>query len=198
MSPMQTVETRMLSEATSLERPLVMAMPAARDMEVGMELAPGVRPPRLVTLMIRPPPALRISGMDSWMSRTAPQTLSSKSDSQSSWLTSLEALGHGDAGVVDQNVQPAEPVDGRPHDLARAVGLHHVGGQRHDDSFGGRSDLFGSLVQHFLTPGHDHHVRAFLGHAEGRRLPDTVTATGDNGDFILESQVHSSSQKHRA
>ena len=187
----------MLSDARSLDRPLVMAMPAARDMEVGMEFAPGVRPPRLVTLMIRPPPALRISGTDCWMSRTAPQTLSSKSDSQSSWLTCSKLLGHGDAGVVDQNVQPAEPVDGRPHDLVGAVGLRHVGRQRHDDSLGGGPDLFGSLVQNILPPGHDHHVRAFLGHAEGRRLPDTVTAAGDNGDFILESQVHSSSQKHR-
>ena len=89
---MQTVETRMLSFAKSLDRPLVMAMPAAREMEVGMDAGPGVRPPRLVTLMMRPPPTLRISGMDSWMSRTAPQTFKSKSYSQSSLDTSSKGL----------------------------------------------------------------------------------------------------------
>ena len=84
--------TSMLSLARSLDRPLGMAMPAAREIEVGIELAPGVRPPRLVTLMIRPPPTLRISGMDARIRRTAPQTLSSKSSSQSSSLTSSNPL----------------------------------------------------------------------------------------------------------
>ena len=53
---------------------------------------PGVRPPRLVTLMMRPPPTLRISGMHFRISRMAPQTFSSKSDSQSSSDTSSKGL----------------------------------------------------------------------------------------------------------
>ena len=90
--PMQTVLTRMLSGARSLDSPLVMAMPVARDIEVGMEDGPGVRPPRLVTLMMRPPPTLRISGMARRISRTAPQTFRSKSYSQSESLTSSKGL----------------------------------------------------------------------------------------------------------
>src|SRR5882724_264149 len=92
MSPMQTVLTRMLSLARSFDRPLVIAMPAAREMDVGMEDGPGVRPPRLVTLMILPPPTLRISGMTARMKRTAPQTFKLKSDSQSSSLTASKGL----------------------------------------------------------------------------------------------------------
>ncbi|MCH8212029.1 MAG: DUF4340 domain-containing protein, partial [Planctomycetes bacterium] len=41
--PMHTVVTRMLSLAKSLESPLVIAWPAAREMEVGMDAVPGVR-----------------------------------------------------------------------------------------------------------------------------------------------------------
>ena len=90
--PMQTVLTRMLSTARSLDRPLVMAMPVAREMEVGMEEGPGVRPPRLVTLMMRPPPTLRISGMERRIRRTAPHTFRSKSYSHSSSVTSSKGL----------------------------------------------------------------------------------------------------------
>src|SRR5262249_19582139 len=87
MRPMQTVVTRMLSLARSLDRALVMAIPAAREIEVGMDDAPGVRPPKLVTLMMRPPPTLRISGMTDRIKRIAPQTFRLKSDSQSASLT---------------------------------------------------------------------------------------------------------------
>ena len=69
-----------------------MAIPVARDIEVGIDEGPGVRPPRFVTLIILPPPTLRISGIDFLMRRIAPQTFSSKSDSQSSSLTSSKGL----------------------------------------------------------------------------------------------------------
>src|ERR687892_1478386 len=89
---MQTVVTRILSFARSFERPLVMAIPAAREIEVGIDDAPGVRPPRLVTLIIRPPPTLRISGIAALIRRTAAQTFKSKSASQSASLTSSKGL----------------------------------------------------------------------------------------------------------
>src|SRR5215472_5660807 len=92
MSPMQTVVTRMLSWARSLDRALVMAMPAALEMEVGMDDALGARPPRLVTLIMRPPPTLRISGMTARIKRIAPQTFRLKSDSQSASLTASKGL----------------------------------------------------------------------------------------------------------
>ena len=90
----------MFSLARSLDNPLVMAIPAAREMEVGMEAGPGVRPPRLVTLMIRPPPTLRISPMESCISRTAAQTFSSKSDCQSSWLTLSKGLAMDEPALL--------------------------------------------------------------------------------------------------
>ena len=52
----------------------------------------AVRPPGLVTWMIRPPPTFRISAMDSCISRTGAQTFSAKSDCQSSWLTLSKGL----------------------------------------------------------------------------------------------------------
>src|SRR5438105_11791245 len=89
---MQTVVTRMLSLARSFDRALVMAMPAALEMEVGMDDAPGVRPPKLVTLIMRPPPTLRISGMTDRIKRIAPQTFRLKSASHSVSLTASKGL----------------------------------------------------------------------------------------------------------
>ena len=89
---MQTVVTRIFSLARSLERPLVMAIPAAREIDVGIEAGPGVRPPKFVTLMILPPPTLRISLIESCINRTAAQTFNSKSDCQSSWLTASKGF----------------------------------------------------------------------------------------------------------
>ena len=71
---------------------MVIAIPAALEIEVGIDAGPGVRPPRFVTLMIRPPPTFRISMMEFCIRRTAAQTFSSKSDCQSSWLTLSKGL----------------------------------------------------------------------------------------------------------
>src|SRR5438876_674926 len=53
---MQIVFTRILSGAYSLARDFVRLIPAARDTLVGNPRADGVLAPRLVTLMMRPPP----------------------------------------------------------------------------------------------------------------------------------------------
>src|SRR5262249_35328574 len=76
---MQMVFTRILSGAYSLASDLVRLMPAARETLVGSPRACGTFAPRLVTLMMRPPPRFFMWGMQSRQSRMAEKTLRSKS-----------------------------------------------------------------------------------------------------------------------
>jgi NAD(P)-dependent dehydrogenase (short-subunit alcohol dehydrogenase family) len=84
--------TKGLSKDLGEDNILVNTIPVALDIEVGIDEAPGVRPPKFVTLIILPPPTLRISGIDFLIKRIAPHTFNSKSDSQSSSLTSSNGL----------------------------------------------------------------------------------------------------------
>ena len=102
----------------------------------------------------------------------------------------LEALGHGGAGVVDQYVQPAEPVQGSLHHSLGSVGAGYVGGEGHNGALGGGPDFFGGLVEHFLPAGYDNDVSALFTHAEGGGLADAVAAAGDYRYFVLKSKVH--------
>ncbi len=56
------VLTRMLSAAYSFDRALVSVRPAAREIEVGIDLAPGCLALEIVMLMMRLPPYLRMCG----------------------------------------------------------------------------------------------------------------------------------------
>ena len=89
---MHTVFTSILSDAKSFDSALVIAIPVAREIDVGIDEGPGVLPPKLVTLIIRPPLFLRISGITALMSLTAPHTFRSKSSSQSTSLTESKCL----------------------------------------------------------------------------------------------------------
>ena len=84
---MQTVLTRILSAANSLDKALVSASPAARVTVVGMDLARGCLAPMLVMLMMRPPPCLRMWPIARRARRIAPKSLRSKSACQVSSVT---------------------------------------------------------------------------------------------------------------
>ena len=69
----------MFCAANSFDSILVSASPAAREMEVGPDPAPGCLAATLVMLMTRPPPCLIMCGTARRVQRIAPKTFNSKS-----------------------------------------------------------------------------------------------------------------------
>ena len=124
------------------------------------------------------------------MSRIAPPNLQLEVELPVLLTHLFEPLGHGGSGVVDQNVQPAKPIQSGLHYPLGSAGAGYVGGDGHNDAFGCGPDFFGGLVEHFLPAGHDYNVSALFGHAESRSLADAIAAAGDYCYFILKSKVH--------
>ena len=102
----------------------------------------------------------------------------------------LKGLGHGDAGIVDQDVHPAEVIQGGLGHPVGAVGMGHIGGHRQHHALGGRANILGGGVQFFRAAGHDDHPRALGGHALGGGFANALAAAGDDGYFIGKTQVH--------
>src|SRR3989304_1951979 len=104
---MQIVFTRILSGADSLARDLVRLIPAARETLVGSPRAAGAFAPRLVTLMMRPPPRFFMCGRESRQQRTAESSLGSRSCSQAASSTaSNEAAAEVPALLTRMSTPP--------------------------------------------------------------------------------------------
>ena len=81
------------------------------------------------TLTIRPHPCSAIRGAAARISRSGPRTLSCHCPSQSSSVSSSSGSQERRAGVVDEHVDPAEPLDAGGDDPLAGVRLRDVGGE---------------------------------------------------------------------
>ncbi len=99
----------------------------------------------------------------------------------------VEGAGRwGTAGVRDQDVQPAEPLDGRRDQPGGGVGLGHV---RRD-----REDLAGELgrrrLQRLGAPGADGDARTLARHRKRRTASEPLRRGGHQRDLPRHPQIH--------
>ena len=99
-----------------------------------------------------------------------------------------ERLRHGAAGVVDDDVDAAERLDGGVHQALEGVQVAHVGDDGHGLAAGG-ADVGGDLVQLALGPGGQDHVGADVGVGAGDGGADAPATPGDDGHLPVESKA---------
>ena len=89
---------------------------------------------------------------------------------------------HVCAGIVDQDVEPAEFLRDRGRDAARGVLLAEIA--RRDQRLAARlDDLIGDLLQRLAPPAGERDRRAFARQRQRRRLTDAAAGAGHPGDF---------------
>ena len=96
-----------------------------------------------------------------------------------------------DTRVADENIEPAEILDGGPDNPAQVFGARDVG--FHSDRAaaspsGGGYDLGCVVRVHTVV---DHDVRAFGGGGEDDRLADAAVAAGDDDGLAFEQHAYS-------
>jgi hypothetical protein len=95
----------------------------------------------------------------------------------------------GDAGVVDQDVEPAQLAGQR---LDRGAGRRPIGDVEaaHDGLAAGGGDQLRGLLRGILAAGEvDHHAGAAPGQRDAHRPPDPARPAGDQGDPPLQPLV---------
>src|SRR5437867_3753804 len=101
------------------------------------------------------------------------------------------------AGVVDQDVDAAQPL-GRPVDEpAAAVERSEIGGDRHDLHPGGPGDLGRRVLQLRLGARADGDAHAFVGQLARDRAADAFAGARHERGLTLEPQLHRVSFIHR-
>ena len=168
-----------------------MAMPVAREMEVGMEEGPRGAPAQVGDVDDAAAANLAHFGDGATDQPDGAPYLQVEVVLPFVVGDILEGLGQGDAGVVDQDVHPAVGVQGSLHHLVGRIGVGNVGGDGQYHALGRSADVRGGLVQSFLIAGHDYHPRALFGHALGGGLADALAAAGYDGNFVSQSEIHS-------
>src|SRR6185369_1093004 len=100
-----------------------------------------------------------------------------------------EVLVISHAGVVDQEVDPPESLDGGLDRRAGGGFLARIAD--HDDgaSAGGFDFLF-QLRETFLAAGGEDEVRAFVGQRPGAGASDARAGSSDDGDFAFKFVAH--------
>jgi hypothetical protein len=98
-----------------------------------------------------------------------------------------------DSGIIDENVEASEIIDGVSHQAFSTFGAGYIGSVGHSLATLGTDllDHFGrdALVSAF--PGHgpahivDHHACALASHEQGMFATDSMTGTCHNGDAAL-------------
>ena len=96
------------------------------------------------------------------------------------------------AVVVDENVEAAVMRGGHGHDRGAIFGAAAIGRQRQRFEAGLGADFLGSFVQGLFAARGDGELDAF-----GRQRPrnaeaDALARAADDGDLVLEFQVHDS------
>ena len=102
-----------------------------------------------------------------------------------------ERPGDGAAGVVHDDVEPAELVDGTAHERDHRVVLDHVGGD-HERRAAEVPDLPGHDLELLGGPGREQDVGTRLGQRERRGGADAAARAGDDRDLA----VHPESFEH--
>jgi hypothetical protein len=88
-----------------------------------------------------------------------------------------------DAGVVEQNIEVAEPAHRLVDHAAAFFGLSHVGGDENCSS-ATAEDRVAHLPAAFLITARYGNARTFFGKEDGRGLPDPRGAASDDSDFV--------------
>ena len=96
--------------------------------------------------------------------------------------------GGADAGVVDQNVDPAEHAHGGVDELAAVVWTRHVGAYRDGPSAGVFDKLAGAR-QPILSTRAECHVGAGLGQRDGEVDAEPAGCAGDDRDPIVDAEA---------
>ena len=91
----------------------------------------------------------------------------------------------GRAGVVHQNVDPAECAGRGVHKALGVHGLREVGGDGQDLPPGGLAEIRGRRLQQGGTPRAHSHMTAFLGQSACNTFADAGAATRDERRLIL-------------
>ena len=106
-----------------------------------------------------------------------------------------EGLGHGDPGVVDQDVEPAQPVHRRLNQRFPKRLIGHVADQTVDLAAGSQvGDGLFQPVRHEIA---DDEAGALGQKLSGDRLADAASRAGDDCPLSRQSRHCSSPKKHR-
>ena len=101
----------------------------------------------------------------------------------------LEGAGRGRAGVVDEDVDPAEPLEGRGHEPIEFRGARDVAVNVEDGRAVRPERLRGACEALGVAPA-DRHRRALGREPPGRGEAQSVGAASDDGDLVPQSEVH--------
>src|SRR6202042_2845914 len=91
-------------------------------------------------------------------------------------------------GVVDQDVDAAEPADGGLDDALDIAGVAHIAGHAHGRP-AGIGDLSLGSPTSVASDISDHDAGALGGVSTGNRVTDAVGAAGDDGDLAFQLVV---------
>ena len=93
------------------------------------------------------------------------------------------------AGVIDEDIEAAELLDGGVDDLAGVFGFQDVDGDGEDLAFAECGDLFGSGVEGGGVAGADDDVGAFGGECEGAGFSEAFAGGEYEGCLVCELEV---------
>ena len=142
-----------------------------------------VSPPMLT---IEPPPALAIWGAQACEHRNAPSRITASTRRQSVNDIDRERLLGPDRGIVHEDIDSSEALDGRLHHRGHGVGIGHVGDVAPRAATGGL-DIAHRLVHIGVGMQRiDHHVGAAGGERARDRPADVAGAAGDQRDFPVQ------------
>jgi hypothetical protein len=98
------------------------------------------------------------------------------------------------AGVVDENVEFAEPFADERNERKNGCFIRHVA----FNGLGLRADLRRDFLRLLCVDVGDEHVRPFFGKPFRRCAPDAAGAAGDDCDFIFKSHEATASARRTA
>jgi hypothetical protein len=128
-----------------------------------------------------------------WVQRKAPvRLMSTRLLPVPMASSSMGTPGNEDAGVVEQQVQPAEAGAHEVEHGGHGVGPGHIGGHgvsAFADVAKGVADLGDRCAQRFQAPAAEHHAPAVMGQSQRRGAANATAAASDQGDAVVRG-VH--------
>jgi hypothetical protein len=103
-------------------------------------------------------------------------------------LEEIAALGR--AGIVDQDVEPAERMVERADGRLTALRRAQVGGADLDSPTARLMDRGGRLLQVACRTRDDQHIAPLLRQTLGAGAPDALAAARDQRDLAIQPQIH--------
>src|SRR5262245_33391924 len=135
-------------------------------------------------LTMVPPPFRFMTGMAYLLQRNTPRTLVAISASQASCGVSTTVPGDAVAGIVYEDVEAAEALDGYRDHALDIAGESDVGLDR--DRLRALASAFGGYRLRVALVS-DYETRSLIGEQQRSRAPDPRAAAGYDADFVLEA-----------